>query len=273
MQKLNNFFLAMVFSVGALFSTTTYAKPTVVVSVEPLYELVAGLMNGVDKPIVLLKKDELAKNLSNTQVQQLLTADMLIRVGDGLERQLGQSLKHDLKIISNYTLTLSNYLPLLRSGDQLSNKNLTERQQKNDLRFWMDPKLLVMATRYITPQLVRMDPENQEQYLNNEIVLLKQIKTMAQQTAKAVETFSRQEKAKLASFNPYFAHRFLEQKDIDYPTYKIASTQTKQLVCTKKSLGDFYSLSITPVDRILALKNIIDINTPCFSNPLAVYSF
>jgi|GEM_PF-3386462 len=259
--------------IGAIFfSLNVSAKPVVVVSVEPLYDIVAGLMKGVNEPFVLLKKNQLKQQLSKKQVKQLLMADMIIRVGDGLESTLGESLKQELNLLSSYTLTLSKYMPLLRKSSlpESVETRLSERQQQHDLRFWMDPKLLAMATRYITPQLVRMDPEHQEQYLENELQVLEQIKHFAQKTARAINGLSVIEQHHLAELNPYIAHRYINQKQMPGNVAQSNSSLKKKLHCIQASREDFIKLSINSNDIVQNLKVMLEDKQRCLIDNLAI---
>lgn len=261
--------LNVVLIISLLYAVQIQAKPVVVVSIEPLYEVVTALMKGVAEPQILINNGKIDKQLTHPQIKQLLAADMLIRVGDGMESQLGESLKEELPLVNGYTITLSNYMPLLVKSELTldTGKFFSSDRQKNyDLRFWMDPKLLSMSVRYIAPQLVRMDPEHQEQYLDNEIVLLKQIKEFSKLTADAIQQMSDTDKMLVAQANPYLAHRYIQDKSI-VNRAKLANLSST--VCNKKEALALASFSLSAVNINANLTHLLNEFKTCKTNALA----
>lgn len=253
----------------SLLTSQIQAKPTVVVSIEPLYEITAALLKGVTEPHVLINNDKLDKQLSSAQIKQLLSADMLIRIGDGIEPRLGESLSQELALVNGYTVTLSNYMPLLPKSKQPSESDksvLSERQKSYDLRFWMDPKLLSMAVRYITPQLVRMDPEHQEQYLENEIVLLMQIKKFSKLTAQFIQKMSDTEKTLIALANPYLAHRYIQDEAI---INQVKSSDISKTICIKNEALALKSFSLSTENLESSITQLVRELSSCQSRTIA----
>lgn len=158
------------------------AAPQVVVTVPPLYSLVESLMDGVGKPELLYDRPEdLESNrLNATRTLELVTADMVIWVGPGLERSLATALA-DLPHVRANAVTVGRHLPLLHAvpGSRWMSV-VDETGTAHDPQFWLDPRLAVMAVRHITPQLVKMDPDNCDTYLDNEIRLVGQLRKLEQ---------------------------------------------------------------------------------------------
>ena len=121
-------------------------------------------------------------------------------------------------LLQDKPFTLSNYVPLLpravHEGDG------ADRQSAYDLAFWNDPRLAIMAVRMITPQLVRLDPKHQELYLDNEIDLIKKLKTLEQDITAMFKSFDKQPQTMLSGVDPYFANRFM-------PATYLASSHTR----------------------------------------------
>lgn len=253
----------------SLYAVQVQAKPVVVVSIEPLYEIVTALMKGVAEPQVLINNGKIDKQLTNTQIKQLLSADMLIRVGDGMESHLGESLNDELPLVDGYTITLSNYMPLLVKSDLSSEVGKlfsSDRQKNYDLRFWMDPKLLSVSVRYITPQLVRMDPEHQEQYLDNEIVLLKQIQEFSKLTAHTIQQMSDTDKILVAQANPYLAHRYIQDESI---LNRAKLSSISNTVCKKKEELALANFSLSAVNIDSSITRLVRDLRSCNTNSLA----
>ncbi len=190
-----------------LLNTPLSAAPKVVVSVAPLHSLVAALMDGVAVPTLLLEQDvAYDRTMDNFQKSRLLTADIMIWSGPGLETSIAQTLEQ-MPLLEQKLLTLSNYVPLL--GRHEVSAPIASRQLNRELGFWNDPRLASMAVRMITPRLVRLDPDHQEQYLDNEIRLLNQLKDLEREIADRLSMFESIALEAMAGIDPYFSHRFV----------------------------------------------------------------
>ena len=194
-------------------------KPNIVVSIEPLYEVVASLSHGVVRPdVVYLNFNDISKPLSSMQRQLIDNADIIIRVGRGFEPLLDEYLEQQGDRLKNKTITLSQYIPVLDKQNFQALKQeqikFIDRQANSDLRFWMDPRLVKMLVSFIGPRLVYMDPEHHENYLDNEIVLKAQLKKVEQKMVQLFRTLSMEQKFLLAQFNPYLKNRYMSFAEI-----------------------------------------------------------
>lgn len=185
------------------------AAPRVVVSLPELHSLVAALMQGTAGPILLFQSEsDMAGDLDPFQTSGLLSADLVIWVGSGLEKSVGYALDK-FPPIADHFMTLSNTLPLLlkRGYEEIGD----QRQISRDLHFWSDPRIAIMAVKQITPLLVRIDPDNTERYLDNEIALLKRIKKVEQEISKQLAPIGAVSSKIANTFDPYFIHRFIRE--------------------------------------------------------------
>lgn len=202
------------------------AEPRVVVSIEPIHSLVSALMEGIAEPVLLVEEEKAAAvNLDAFQQSRMITADLIIRVGAGLETSMASTLQQ-MPAMHNKVITLSNHLPLLVKDD--FHGDVSVRQQSRNLAFWYDPKLSVMAVRHITPTLVRLDPDHQEQYLDNEIALIKKLKKLHHDISSLFENNSTLTYTNLQQLNRYFSHRFIESQqpaETDHWQYRTVSTK------------------------------------------------
>lgn len=175
-----------------LFASTTIAAPRVVVTIPPLHSLVSGLMTGVAEPALLMESTEINQGgLTPAQKLQLISADMVIWVGAGLEKQIATTVQNEFPAVDRNMYAISNHLPLLpKSADVAGQLLMPEaRQDYSDLGFWADPKLAAMAVRHITPKLVQLDPDNADAYLENELKLLARLKEMGRQLAETLAPY------------------------------------------------------------------------------------
>lgn len=196
------------------------SQPNIVVSVEPLYEIVSTLSHGIAKPqVIYLNFNDRHKALSAWQKERLNSADIIIRAGKGFEPLLDDYLKQKGKALENKTITLSRYIPLLDKANVQNDVLATNRQEKSDLRFWMDPRLVKMLAVYIAPRLVTMDPEHQEEYLDNEIVLKDQLKKIEKKMLSLFKQLSVEQKTLFAQFNPYLKNRYMSFSETKHMTH------------------------------------------------------
>jgi ABC-type Zn uptake system ZnuABC Zn-binding protein ZnuA len=165
-------------------------------------------MQGAGEPTLLFDGNfDQTAALDPFQKSHVITADLMVWVGSGLETSLDQTL-NDFPAQRSRLLTLSQLLPLLsRSG---ANGNLDiPRQQSRDLAFWTDPRLAIMAVRIITPRLVRPDPDNLEVYLDNEIALIQKLKNLEAEITAEFSPFAVNPQILLVNNDSYFINRFI----------------------------------------------------------------
>jgi zinc transport system substrate-binding protein len=182
-------------------------EPRVVVSLSPMHSLVSALMRGVAEPVLLYDRGVRdGIELDPFQKAQVITADMLIWTGPGLETGLARTVDQT-PLLQYKLLTLSNYVPLLPRA--VYQGDGADRQSAYDLAFWNDPRLAIMAVRMITPRLVRLDPAHQEVYLDNEIALIKRLKGLEKEVAAMLAPYDGLSADVRAGLDQYFMHRYL----------------------------------------------------------------
>ncbi len=147
-MKIEAFFRAVVV-LACLGSGTLAAQPKVVVSIAPLHSLVAALMEGAGAPVLLVAPETPPETaLSSAQKLNLITADLLVWAGPGLETAMREALER-LPTLENRLLTLSSHVPLLgRPGADL----YAPRHVRADPAFWRDPRLAIAAVHYTDSQ-------------------------------------------------------------------------------------------------------------------------
>ncbi len=198
-------------------TSPAYAAPKVVVTQPAIHSLLASLMEGVDRPRLLMESPADANRpLDSFQTAHLLTADLIIWIGAGLEGNVEKILQR-FPMLRQHTATLSLTIPLLLKQDDAG--IAVDRQLSRELTFWNDPKLAMMAVKQITPTLVRLDPEHAERYLDNEIALLQRLKQAQSEIAERLSALPALPEGFSAGFDRYFAHRFL-------PTHPATAAET-----------------------------------------------
>ena len=234
-----------------LINQNTLPAPRIIVSVEPLYEIVAALSHGIVKPqVIYLNYNDRYNSLSDWQKKQINSADIIIRAGRGFEPVLDDYLKQQGQTLENKTITLSQYIPLLDKENGQEHVLATNRQEKSDLRFWMDPRLVKMLAIYIAPRLVVMDPDHQEEYLDNEVVLKDQLKKIEKKMLMLFKQLSQEQKTLFAQFNPYLKNRYLSFSEIK----SISSHMTSQpdvIACIQGHSFDGIPLNLEYTEKAL----------------------
>ena len=185
------------------------AAPTVLVSVPALHSLVSGLMDGVAEPQLLIDNPGAGSDstLSGTQLRMLANADMIVWAGPGLEKALDDAIENKAPAARHKLVTLSAMVPLLANGHKGATDTANYRNDARNLEFWVDPRLSIIAIRTLTPRLVRLDPDNAERYLDNEIALIKRLRGLEQNMANAAAFLPVDLSDVSPALNPYFLHR------------------------------------------------------------------
>lgn len=198
-----------------LSSTLCAEGPRVLVSIPPLYGLVAKIMQGVAKPEVLLDAYVSPHVFHPTphEMEKVIEADLLIWVGPGLEVGLSQLLgarkKPSFSVIKASGLRL---LPLRADADFEAHDhahdhkghahhhahhqhghdhadNHNEGITSIDPHIWLDPDNALAILKYVKDILGESDPDHLEQYEQNYLEAVKQIQQLKQALAMSTEAF------------------------------------------------------------------------------------
>ncbi|MEW6646659.1 MAG: metal ABC transporter substrate-binding protein [Pseudomonadota bacterium] len=189
------------------------AAPRVVVSVPPLHSLVTALMDGVGAPELLLhdESEAHAGQLTHAQMRLVLQADLLLWSGPEYETALAAALEQT-PVAARQAMMMAHHLPLLATlpGSPLAAHGAHHHADgiARDPRFWLDPRLAAIAVHHLTPHLVRLDPDNTERYLDNEIRLLARLRQTEEELRGRLAALAGTPVHLAADAAPYFYHRF-----------------------------------------------------------------
>ena len=204
------------------------AAPSVLVTVPALHSLVSGLMDGIGEPKLLMDDPDPSPGLtlSGSQLRMLANVDMIVWAGPGLEKNLLDAVENKAPAVKHKLVTLSAMVPLLENGQNGDTDPANYRNDARNLEFWSDPRLSIIAIRTLTPRLVRLDPDNTERYLDNEISLIKKLRELEQEMANAAAFLP----VDLAGISPdsnlYFLHR------MQLPVIAATNTQQMDMIAT-----------------------------------------
>ncbi len=166
-EKIIHGFYRVTITVLMLNMSVSWASDnfTVVTSIKPVHSIVAGLMKGVGKPVLLIDNKETPYNfeLNQQQKNQLNDAKLLIWVGPELEKSLQQTIEKLPDSVKVVELLSSPDLKILPSR-----KNPDAR----DPFFWMDDRNVMIMLDELTEILVRLDPQRSHIYTRNRLDML-----------------------------------------------------------------------------------------------------
>lgn len=204
------------------------AAPSVLVSVPALHSLVSGLMDGIAEPKLLLDNPDHSTDLmlTGSQLRMLANTDMIVWAGPGLEKGLYDAVENKAPAARHKLVTLSAMVPLLANKRNGDTDPANYRNDARNLEFWADPRLSIIAIRTLTPRLVRLDPDNTERYLDNEISLVRRLRELEKEMASAAAFLAVDLADITPDLNPYFLHR------MQLPVIAATNTQPMDLIAT-----------------------------------------
>lgn len=165
-------FLSTICLVASL--TISNAAPKVVVSIKPIHSLVAGIMEDIGEPELLLNGalSPHDYSLKPSQAQSLQDADLVIWVGESLETFLIKPIGNlnsetkALEILEIDGLTLHEYRELNEHTEHETDNH--EHDEHNmDPHLWLDISNALKIVNSVAARLTKIDPENKIQYENN----------------------------------------------------------------------------------------------------------
>lgn len=167
------------------------AEPRVVVSIKPIHSLVAGVMQGVAEPQLLIAGGGSPHGyvLRPSEARALADADLVIWVGHNLESFLEKPLAtlgrkaSQLELMDRLEADL---LPLRAGGDWEGHGHAAEEERGHhghqDLQLnphlWLSPQLAKKVVEVVRAALIEVDPSNGELYRQNAGGLLERLEQL-----------------------------------------------------------------------------------------------
>jgi zinc transport system substrate-binding protein len=176
-------------SVLSLFMLTAHAVPQVMVTLKPIHSLVAGVMQNVGMPQLLLTGGESPHtyNLRPSQMQQLSDSALIIWVGPGVETFLVKSLGNfEATKVLQLTEVMQAQLLRVREGGswEKHSHDHEDAEQDNhhdehhdheadshnlmfDQHIWLNPQYAKSIVTAVATKLSDIDPANATHYQEN----------------------------------------------------------------------------------------------------------
>lgn len=162
--------------IGSLFfnahaSSQAENSGAIVVTIKPLYSLVAQLTDGIEKPVLLMKQIQSPHHYTMRPSERRLLADarMIVWIGPQMESYLDKIIQQqDTAIV---TAIQAKNLKLLdartKNGHQHAAGEIDPDDLSIDPHIWLSTQNAVAISRHISRQLIITDPLNREQYETN----------------------------------------------------------------------------------------------------------
>ena len=165
------------------------AAPAVVVSILPLHSLIAGVMDGVDAPVLLLQGGGSPHSyaLKPSDARNLQNADAIFWVGSGLESFLAKPIRALPRHAKIVTLSQDPAVHLLAAraggiwseGDHDHATPLRDHDHaartNHDLHIWLDPANAATIVRTAIVVLSTIDQANADAYRTNGLKVLQRL--------------------------------------------------------------------------------------------------
>lgn len=183
-------YLAVGFSLFFITVTLTHAgnraitdapasnNASIVVSIKPLYSLVAQLTDGIETPVLLMRQPQSPHhyNIRPSERRLLANARMIIWLGPELELTLDKIIQQSSAAV--VTVMQAENLELLTNRTKYSShdERLSEitipsahelEAHRSDPHIWLSSHNAIAISRHISQQLIAHDAVNTEQYQAN----------------------------------------------------------------------------------------------------------
>ena len=207
---------------ACLGAASAHAAPNVVTTLRPIDALVAGVMEGVGTPTLLLEGSASphAYSLRPSQSQALQDADLVFWVGPEMETFLIKPLRN--LALKGRVVTLSGVdnimlLPTRPPGAlDAPDAQHTEHDQgsaKFDMHIWLDPRNAAAMVRAIAASLIEADSANRDIYQTNSIAMLVRLDALERQISAIVTGNSKSLAPYLAPYIVFHdAYRYFEER-------------------------------------------------------------
>jgi zinc transport system substrate-binding protein len=197
--------LIVLFTVGA-----AKAAPRVVASIGPIHSLVAGVMDGVGTPDLLISNTASPHDqaLRPSQARLLQNAALIVWVGPLLEPFLAKpvrSLGADARLI---TLMESPRIVLLPMRAAMGASAAASRAQPSNPHIWLGPKNAIAIAATIAAALGEIDPDNANTYQRNAAAMARRINALAAEIETTLAAVKSRPYVVLHDAFSYFEARF-----------------------------------------------------------------
>ena len=188
------------------------AQPVVVASIKPVHALVAGVMQGVGEPLLLVSGGASPHeySLKPSDARALGAAQVVFWIGPELESFLVKPLANSptarsVTLLDAPGVTL---LPLRAGGAWEAHDHDHDRVASRDVHLWLDPVNAAAMVRQMVAVLGAVDPAHQAEYARNGAALVERLDRLNQQLASALAPVREQPYLVFHDAYQYFEQRY-----------------------------------------------------------------
>jgi zinc transport system substrate-binding protein len=166
------------------------AGPEVVASIMPIHSLVAGIMQGVAEPRLLISGQQSPHNFSlkPSDMRVIRQAQLIVWVGPAIETSLSHILEKGDYNAQVLTLSDLQRLPLLptREGGEwdahnhlsTAHQHADEESDNLDSHLWLSPLIAQKIVQQVADALIRLDSAHADRYAENRQALLQRLQDL-----------------------------------------------------------------------------------------------
>ena len=199
---------ALLFAPLLAFAT----QPVVVASIKPIHALVAGVMQGVGEPLLLVPGGASPHeySLKPSDARAISEADVLFWIGPDLESFLVKPLANAQTVRSVALITAPGVtvLPLRAGGAWETHDHGYDRTASRDAHIWLDPVNAAAMVRQMVAVLGETDPAHQAEYARNGAALVERLNQLNQQLGSALAPVREQSYLVFHDAYQYFERRY-----------------------------------------------------------------
>jgi zinc transport system substrate-binding protein len=199
-----------------LFSANIFAMPNIVVSIKPIHSIVSSLTQGITKPKLLLKTSQSAHHahLKPSQLSLLNHADLVVFIHPTFEAGLKKVLAN---LDANKKLIIGNveHIRLIHNEEHKHEQH----QQATNYHLWLDINNIQVFAKKLTERLIKIDPDNQSNYIANLNKLNKSLDKLKQDINQKLSIYKPKVLASYSNTFDYFTNANQLKKSINITSY------------------------------------------------------
>ena len=155
----------------------------VVVTIKPLYSLVAKLTEGIEKPVLLMKQMPSPHHYSMRPSERRLLSDarVIVWIGPQMETSLSRIISQQDAVV--ITAMQANGVKKLERRTKHGHRHQADHahpdEMTTDPHIWLSVRNTIAISNHISQQLVASDPENTARYQANLVQLTDRIEQLS----------------------------------------------------------------------------------------------
>ena len=175
------FYLALL--AAPVISHAASSDGPIVVTIKPLYSLVAKLTEGIEEPVLLMKQMPSPHHYSMRPSERRLLSDarVIVWFGPPMEASLSRIINHPDALV--ITAMQASGVKKLERRTKHGHRHQTDHAHRDEMttdpHIWLSVRNTIAISNHITQQLVASDPENTTRYQANLVQLTDRIEQLS----------------------------------------------------------------------------------------------